>query len=198
MIKVTGMIHYKGGVRISILCGRKAVLDYRRRVQQDGKISSLLSAKENQLSEAVERLKEENAGLQGRLAQLRREYFSDENGKPAEEKRTFGSGSGWTGPGGAASAGYYAVSSGTGGYGSGDFRERTDRKLFLCNRSEKQDVRPLGKELNRLLNGRGGGSAQMVQGTFGKTRKKLLKDFCRRRRKCVRNKTDRTGLRKET
>lgn len=31
LIKILGMINYKGGVRISMLCGRKAMLDYERK-----------------------------------------------------------------------------------------------------------------------------------------------------------------------
>ena len=49
--------------------------------------------------------------------------------------------------------------------------------FFYVIGSEKQDVRPLGKELNRLLNGRGGGSAQMVQGTFGKNKEEIIEGF---------------------
>ena len=33
IIKIRGMIHYKGGVRISMLCGRRALLDYRNRLK---------------------------------------------------------------------------------------------------------------------------------------------------------------------
>lgn len=49
--------------------------------------------------------------------------------------------------------------------------------FFYVIGSDKQDVRPLGKELNRILNGRGGGSAQMVQGTFEKNAEEIIKEF---------------------
>ena len=55
------MIHYKGGVRISMLCGAKAMEDYRRKTDQTATISNLLSAKPDRLKEAVERLKNEAA-----------------------------------------------------------------------------------------------------------------------------------------
>ena len=45
MIKVTGLMHYKGGVRLSLLCGGRALQDYNRGQRQLSRISVLLSAK---------------------------------------------------------------------------------------------------------------------------------------------------------
>lgn len=177
MIKVTGMIHYKGGVRISILCGRKAVLDYRRRVQQDGKISSLLSAKENQLSEAVERLKEENAGLQGRLAQLRREYFQMKTESLPKKSGPLALAQDGLDPAALRQLATMLFRQGRGDTVLVISENGQTGSFFYVIGSEKQDVRPLGKELNRLLNGRGGGSAQMVQGTFGKNKEEIIEGF---------------------
>ena len=53
------MINYKGGVRISMLCGKKALLACERRVEQASEISALLSAKVEEIVEAVRRQKEE-------------------------------------------------------------------------------------------------------------------------------------------
>ena len=177
MIKVTGMIHYKGGVRISILCGRKAVLDYRRRVHQDGKISSLLSAKENQLSEAVERLKEENAGLQGRLAQLRREYFQMKTESLPKKSGPLALAQDGLDPAALRQLATMLFRQGRGDTVLVISENGQTGSFFYVIGSEKQDVRPLGKELNRLLNGRGGGSAQMVQGTFGKNKEEIIEGF---------------------
>ena len=44
LVKFLSMIHYKGGVRISLLCGKRAVEDYERKRDQVQKISVLLSA----------------------------------------------------------------------------------------------------------------------------------------------------------
>ena len=78
IIKITGLIHYKGGVRLSMLCGRRALLDYRKRQNGSLIISRLLSAKLDQLPQAVERLKNENqeqafglSGLYGQLLELK-------------------------------------------------------------------------------------------------------------------------------
>ena len=183
MIKVTGMIHYKGGVRISILCGRKAVLDYRRGVHQDGKISSLLSAKENQLSEAVERLKEENAGLQGRLAQLRREYFQMKTESLPKKSGPLALAQDGLDPAALRQLATMLFRQGRGDTVLVISENGQTGSFFYVIGSEKQDVRPLGKELNRLLNGRGGGSAQMVQGTFGKNKEEIIEGFLQEAKK---------------
>ena len=57
IIKIRSMIHYKGGVRLSMLCGRRALLDYRDRLKDEARISNLLSAKLVQVPDAVESLK---------------------------------------------------------------------------------------------------------------------------------------------
>ncbi len=57
IIKIRSMIHYKGGVRLSMLCGRRALLDYRDRLKDEARISNLLSAKLVQVPDAVEKLK---------------------------------------------------------------------------------------------------------------------------------------------
>ena len=35
LIKITGMIHYKGGIRITIVCGRQALFDFRKKAGTD-------------------------------------------------------------------------------------------------------------------------------------------------------------------
>lgn len=54
MIKITGLMHYKGGVRLSILCGMRALEDYEKKQKAVTEISNLLSAKTGQVAEAVE------------------------------------------------------------------------------------------------------------------------------------------------
>ena len=59
IIKLTGVQRYKGGVRITLLCGFRALKDYAAKEQRAAKISHSLCAKETEIDEAVERLKEE-------------------------------------------------------------------------------------------------------------------------------------------
>ncbi|MBS6955092.1 MAG: alanyl-tRNA editing protein [Enterocloster asparagiformis] len=166
IIKVTGMIHYKGGVRVSILCGRKALLDYRRRVNVDTRISNLLSAKPQSIGEAVEKLKADGqekdaviGGLYQKLFAFRAQACpeSDEPLLCFEEGLTpvrvrqlctllYEQGKG----------GVVLVCSGS--------DEKQEYAYALG--SGRADMRTLSRALNGLLAGRGGGSALMAQGTF--------------------------------
>ena len=56
LIKIVGAIHYKGGMRVSMLCGFRALSDYRMKERNVVKISNLLSAKQEDTAQAVERL----------------------------------------------------------------------------------------------------------------------------------------------
>lgn len=60
LIKLRTMINYKGGVRISMLCGRRALMDYRERLKDEIRISNLLSAKLALVPDAVEKMKNES------------------------------------------------------------------------------------------------------------------------------------------
>ena len=64
MIKVVNIQSHRGGVRVNILCGERALSDYSLRQDSVGAISVLLSAKQDKVTEAVKRLKEE--GLQAK------------------------------------------------------------------------------------------------------------------------------------
>lgn len=65
-IKLIGHVRYKGGVRIRMLCGFRALEDHRRRLRETCEISELLSAKEFECADAVR-------GLLSRLDDAKRE-----------------------------------------------------------------------------------------------------------------------------
>jgi len=60
VIKILDFANYKGGMRIHILCGEMALEDYHARYSAVQRISVMLSAKQTQVTEAVERLRKEN------------------------------------------------------------------------------------------------------------------------------------------
>ena len=60
MIKITGVMSHRGGVRVNILCGNRALQDYSIKQDNAFAVSSALSVKQDLISEGVERLKEEN------------------------------------------------------------------------------------------------------------------------------------------
>lgn len=75
IIKLVGLQNYKGGVRVSMLCGFRALADYNEKAEQVKKISVLLSAKENEVFEEVEKLKSEIAVQKNKVFELERKLL---------------------------------------------------------------------------------------------------------------------------
>ena len=76
MIKILDFIHYKGGIRVHLLCGLDALDDYHRRYITSAEISTLLSTPQNDISVAVTRLHEENGRLRGEVGELSRKLLT--------------------------------------------------------------------------------------------------------------------------
>lgn len=70
LIKITGLMRHRGGVRITILCGERALNDYTQKQDSVTDISVALSARQNAVSEAVNRLKEDNLRLKEQYVAL--------------------------------------------------------------------------------------------------------------------------------
>ena len=69
-IRILSAIHYKGGMRLQILCGRRALLWERGQQEENRSVSRLLSAKSGELAAAVERLLAERDELKARADEL--------------------------------------------------------------------------------------------------------------------------------
>lgn len=81
MLKVMSLSNYKGGVRISILCGFRALLAFRQKSEIISAISGSLSANQELLPDLVEKLKNSNQDLKYRLAEAKQKLMA---GKLAE------------------------------------------------------------------------------------------------------------------
>lgn len=175
ILKVTGMIRYKAGVRISMLCGKMAFLDYQKKQKSVTGISVQLSAKTDQILEAVEKLKEEGLKKEAKISQLSKELMErkvcerknsdepllifEENLTPAQLRQ----------------------------YCTMLYDEKKGSVVLVCSGEEGfyqyamgssiKDMRALSKILNEKLNGRGGGSALLAQGTFGATSAEIREVF---------------------
>ncbi len=69
-VKFLDAVNYKGGIRVHMLCGRRAMADYEKRYEAAAKISALLSAKQEKLPEAVARMKDEVRALKETIHSL--------------------------------------------------------------------------------------------------------------------------------
>lgn len=176
LVKFLSMIHYKGGVRISLLCGEKAVMDYEKKRDELQKISVLLSAKAGKTADAVDKMKNELMMTQAKLSEMSRKLMKIE----ADQLKDGNDKICWL----------------RDGYDMTELRhfvnfalEEKRGKIVLALSesvnggfsyvlgSQSEDMRALSKELNGELSGRGGGSSQMAQGTFFAKKEELLSNL---------------------
>ena len=177
IIKIRSMIHYKGGVRLSMLCGRRALLDYRDRLKDEARISNLLSAKLVQVPDAVEKLKSDSQDkdyligkLGSSLLALKAGQFPEsteplivfeEDLTPIQVRQY-------------ATLLYEQNKAGVAAVCSGNDR---DSEYHYALGSSRMDMRALSKAMNSRLSGRGGGSSLMAQGTFRAAREAIEAAF---------------------
>ena len=175
LIKLRTMINYKGGVRISMLCGKKALLACERRVEQASEISALLSAKVEEIVEAVRRQKEElseekaaGIALTRQLMDLKSDSYPDSDKVLAVFEEPFS-------PVQVRQFSNLLMEKGKGAvtvvFGGGK-----DGYSYAAA-SRTQDMKAFSQRLNQALNGRGGGSAQMAQGSVKASREEVTAWF---------------------
>lgn len=162
LIKILSVQNYKDGVRIAMLSGQRALDDYMEKHESVVKVSHLLSAKTGEISGAVERLQKEIGDLKFRMVQMKREMLAMkaagqpvkgeavcvlENDLEGNELREY----------------------------ANLLAERAERVMVLARNGSLyryvlidggQRAREFGKEIQSLYQGKGGGTAQMIQGTL--------------------------------
>lgn len=164
LIKLLGLQNYKGGVRVSMLCGFRALADYNEKAEQVKNISVMLSAKENEVAQEVAKLKEEIVAQKNKMYELQKTLLKYKvSAIPENEELAviFDAELEGNGPRELMNmllekhAKIAAVFAGndTAGY------------RYVMG-SKVMDVRPIAKLLNEKFSGRGGGKPEMVQGTL--------------------------------
>lgn len=177
LIKLTNVQNYKGGVRVSMLCGFRALLDYNEKAESVRNLSMMLSAKEREVVEEVARLQEDLNDKKQTIARLQKEIlvrkvdalseiescmvlFEEElDGNGPRELMNLLLEKG---------AQIGAVFAGTKEMG---FRYVIGSKAL--------DVRPFAKALNTAFNGRGGGKPEMVQGSLNGNEEAIREEVLR-------------------
>lgn len=169
LIKITGAIHYKGGMRVSMLCGFRALEDYRQKQESVQQISNQLSVKQEEVWTGVCRLEEELLAQKEKNKQLQQKYVEaclKETAKDLEEHpekclllfdqeldsqamRSFVN---------------QAMDMSQGICGAFCGTEEEGYRYILAGRN--LDIQALGRRLNKSFQGRGGGRPPMIQGSL--------------------------------
>ena len=179
LIKILDAERHRGGVRLSLCCGMLALNDYRVKQENIAAISQALSAKRHETAGAVARLlteqqkaKERIAALSMELARLKAEacpategnlcVFDDVLDEVALRELV------------------NLLMEKCGGIAAA-FSGNDETGYRYIMGSRRVDLRRCAKEINRLIDGRGGGKPQMIQGSAAagasRIRDALARDF---------------------
>ena len=173
-IKLLDFVRMRGGVRVHLRCGADAMADYREKYRNTAEISALLSAKQNETAQAVQRLwdalqneKREAALLRRTLAEARAAALPSgeaplclfESGDRDTLRMLVNAGVAR----GARVCGVFCGSDASG------------YRYVLGSR--RLDLRAAAPAFNARLHGRGGGSPEMIQGSVAAPRDEIQRVF---------------------
>lgn len=172
IIKFLDKIAYKGGVRIHLQCGKRALDDYGVRYLATKAVSNLLSVKQTDVTRGVERVLTECEALKIQLSTMKRSILKD---KIAALEKTdtdivvFEE---------VLDMGYMrdfinqAVNF-TSGIAAA-FIKKDDVSYTYIIGSKSIDLKELSAKMKAELSARGGGSSEMINGTVSKTKEDIL------------------------
>lgn len=172
LLKIQSCDRHRGGCRLTIVCGMRALKDYQQKQESVGKVSAALSAKPEKIAEAVGHLQEQQAKLKEQLNHIQAMYLQEKLDKiHAEDQcvcifeealdsiamRNFVNG---------------AMERCDGICGAFIGSDKSGYHYILG--SKELDVREISKQLNVKFSGKGGGKPQMVQGSLNGTKNEIL------------------------
>lgn len=171
MIKILSCDRHRGGCRLTIVCGMRALKDYGKKQESVGKISAALSAKADKVADAVAHLQEQQQKLREQLNKVQTLYLQEKLEKISAEDlvvcifedsidsiamRNFVND---------------AMEKCEGICGA--FMGNDAQGYHYILGSKTKDVREISKKLNERFQGKGGGKPQMVQGSLVASQKEI-------------------------
>ncbi len=173
MLKIMNLMNYKGGVRISILCGFRALEDYRERIKVISQLTQALSSNQENLLDAVNRIKDETLSMKQELNATKREYVESKISQiPKGEENVILFENNLDAPT-MRNGVNQLITEHPGICGIFSGTDSEGYKFILA--SNGKDIRLVMEVLKEILNARGGGSATMVQGSVTAGKDVILK-----------------------
>lgn len=177
IIKLLSVIPFRGGVRMEMACGNRALGILNRAYDQNRQVSQAFSAQWQETGEAARKMNELLSQYKFRITALERQIFA-------------ATAAGYAGAGDVVhfeegldnvavrelADAIAQVCGGTAAVFSGN----DDAGYAFCLVSRTDDLRQLGKDLTRSLNGRGGGKPDCQQGRLQSTREAIAAFFARK------------------
>lgn len=177
IIKLLSVIPFRGGVRMEMACGNRALGILNRAYDQNRQVSQAFSAQWQETGEAARKMNELLSQYKFRITALERQIFA-------------ATAAGYAGAGDVVhfedgldnvavrelTDAIAQVCGGTAAVFSGS----DDAGYAFCLVSRTDDLRQLGKDLTRSLNGRGGGKPDCQQGRLQSPREAIAAFFARK------------------
>lgn len=175
MFKIQNVQNYKGGMRISFLCGFRALEEYRKKIEIVSEVSEMLSTNQDNLGEYVNKLKMQVQSLKSQLSNAKQTLMETKMAEiPASQNdvilfeqdidaQVMRSVVNKLVEGREGICGIF-VGDDTCGYN------------YIIG-SKSMDCREVATKLREALNARGGGKAPMIQGSVQATKERILDVF---------------------
>lgn len=160
MIKILSAQNYKGGTRLEIVCGMRALAEYQNKTENATILSELLSVPVTEIAKATTALQKERDALKQALSQMKQEKMTYlANGLPTNEKVCYFV-SGFD----AKDVTHFAdkIQNHT-GQTVAVCAESKEGFLFVCM-SKTEDMRVLATAMRETLGSKGGGKSEAIQG----------------------------------
>lgn len=164
MLKVMHVQNYKGGVRLSILCGFRALEAFRKKDRTVSDMMHVLSSGEDTLTEYIRRLQDQVKQLKEQLSAAGRRLLEQKKEQiPAEQRHVLLFENGLEEP--LMRETVNELTKLHSGF-SGVLSMQEDGSYRFVIGSPELDCRKLAELLRKELGARGGGSPQMIQGSL--------------------------------
>lgn len=171
MFKIQNVQNYKGGMRISFLCGFRALEEYRKKSEIISELSGILTTNQDNLAEHVNKLKTQVQSLKTQLSNAKQTLMESKiKDIPVEQKDVILFERDIDAPVMRAVVNKLMEEhEGICGIFAGTDEEGYN---FIIG-SKNVDCREIATKLRNELNARGGGKAQMIQGSVQATRAQI-------------------------
>lgn len=174
MIKILDFMKHRGGTRIWMVAGKRALFDYRKRYENIKKISGYLSTPQSDVADTLETYISDSENTKSalknarlKIAELNAEAIEKKEGSAVFLLPDFSIPEliAFSNIANKKIGGITVALSGCEG----------DYKYVISSNSV--DLRAISKDINSALSGRGGGRPEMIQGSFGATLEMIKKYF---------------------
>lgn len=175
ILKVIGYERHRGGSRLTILCGMRALADYQKRQEIATKISGTLSAKQDQIYEAVQHLLKQQQSLREQLNSVQARYLEEKLDQIREKDPSVLIFEQDMDPIAMRNFVNSAMERCAGICGAFLGSDETGYRYILG--SKTVDLRQVSSCFNQRFSGKGGGKPQMVQGSLQGSEIEIRKIF---------------------